>query len=104
MSNSINPITPLKPISLQENQKIGIESVSSNQDQTFSALLKQALNKLDETQTEAAQATVDLVTGQASDFHTPVIAMEKAGLALGLAVTVRNKVLEAYHEIMRMQI
>jgi len=104
MSNPINPITPLKPISLQENKKIGLETVGFDQEQNFSALLKQALNKLDESQAEAAQATVDLVTGQAEDFHTPVIVMEKASLTLGLAVTVRNKVLEAYHEIMRMQI
>jgi len=102
--SSINPITPLKPITPIETQKTGLESVNSKQEQSFSAFLKQALNELDKTQAEAAQATVDLVTGQATDFHTPIIAMEKAGLALGLAVTVRNKVLEAYHEIMRMQI
>ena len=102
--SSINPITPLKPITPIETQKTGLESVNSKQEQSFSAFLKQALNELDKTQAEAAQATVDLVTGQATDFHTLIIAMEKAGLALGLAVTVRNKVLEAYHEIMRMQI
>jgi len=70
----------------------------------FSSLLSDALNKLDNTQMEAEQAAVAMATGQSDDFHTPVIAMEKASLALGLAVTVRNKVLDAYHEIMRMQI
>jgi len=102
MSNSIGPFTPLTP--LTPLGKAGMEKGLVQDGQEFSSFLKDALNKLDQTQVEAEQATVALVTGQIDDFHTPVIAMQKASLAMGLAVTVRNKVLEAYHEIMRMQI
>jgi len=41
--------------------------------------------------------------GKEEDLHRAIIALEKANLALGLTVQVRNKVIEAYQEIMRMQ-
>jgi len=77
----------------------GPESVSS-----FADTLKQALGEVNRLQVEADQASVALVTGGAKDLHQVVIATEKAGLALQLAIQVRNKVLEAYQEIMRMQV
>lgn len=98
MISSINPIQKVQLGELQ--QGIG----QSEKDNEFSAFLKNAVNELNATQQQADIATTALVTGQVEDFHTPVIAMEKASLSLGLAVTVRNKVLEAYQEIMRMQI
>lgn len=101
MDNLIN-IQPLSPLNYKELTD-GARLKDKGQGE-FSSMLKDALTELEKTQMEAQQATVDLVTGQADDFHTPIIAMEKANLTLGLAVTVRNKVLDAYHEIMRMQI
>jgi len=103
MSNPIGPLSSLAPLAPLDKELNG--SKTANQGNSdFTSFLKDALNKLDNTQIEAEQATMAMVTGQVDDFHTPVIAMEKASLALGLAVTVRNKVLDAYHEIMRMQI
>lgn len=106
MSNSggftILPIVPLKNI--EPLPEAGQTKTKLEKNKDFSAFLQEAVNKLDQTQLEADLATKALVTGEINDFHTPVIALEKASLALGLAVTVRNKVLDAYHEIMRMQI
>ncbi|MGI6450280.1 MAG: flagellar hook-basal body complex protein FliE [Desulfitobacteriia bacterium] len=105
MSKPIDSFLPLKPLDPLEPQKLsgGIRPGEKEQG-NFAAYLNNALTELEKAQQEAGEATVSLVTGQAEDFHTPVIAMEKASLTLGLAVTVRNKVLDAYHEIMRMQI
>lgn len=89
--SSLSSITPLK----------SNEPVKSND---FSSFLQDAVSELNKTQQDSVNATTALVTGQVEDFHTPIIAMEKASLTLGVAVTVRNKVLDAYHEIMRMQI
>lgn len=100
MSNSIEAIKGLTPIKPLEN----IQAKSRNEGEDFSSFLRDSLNKLDQSQTAAEQATIAMVKGETEDFHTPVIAMEKASLTLGLAVTVRNKVLDAYHEVMRMQI
>lgn len=105
MSNPIGPFTPITPIApLDSIESNPGKKVGNQGGESFSTLLQDALNNLENTQMEADQATAALVTGQTDDFHTPVIAMEKASLTLGLAVTVRNKVLNAYQEIMRMQI
>jgi flagellar hook-basal body complex protein FliE len=47
---------------------------------------------------------VEKVAQGEEDIHNAFIALEKADLALGIAVQVRNKVVEAYQEIMRMQV
>ena len=46
----------------------------------------------------------EFALGKVDDIHKPIIAMEKASIALELLVQVRNKAVEAYQEIMRMQI
>jgi flagellar hook-basal body complex protein FliE len=103
MSSAIEPLAPIAPLApLAGQEATGLKTEKGSMD--FTSFLKDALGKLDSTQAQAEQATLDMITGQTDDFHTPVIAMEKASLALGLAVNVRNKVLDAYHEIMRMQI
>ncbi len=99
--SSLNGITPLKTIEPGEMQS-GIGELGKGKD--FSSFLQDAVAELNKTQQDSVNATTALVTGQIDDFHTPIIAMEKASLTLGVAVTVRNKVLDAYHEIMRMQI
>lgn len=99
--SSLNSIAPVNKVEFGELQR-GIGGLEK--DKEFSTFLKDAVDGLNKTQQEAEVLTTALVTGQIEDFHTPVIAMEKASLSLGLAVTVRNKVLEAYQEIMRMQI
>jgi flagellar hook-basal body complex protein FliE len=53
---------------------------------------------------EAQEAKQRLLVGESDDLHGVMIAMEKAGLAFQLTMTVRNKVIEAYQEVMRMQI
>lgn len=70
----------------------------------FGQFLSEALQKVDNIQKEAEVASLGLATGQIQDLHTAVLAMEKASLSLSLTVEVRNKVLDAYHEVMRMQI
>jgi flagellar hook-basal body complex protein FliE len=69
---------------------------------SFSSVLEKASATLESLNREAGQAQLDLVTGNARDMHTAVLSAEKASLALDLVISVRNKALEAYQEIMRM--
>jgi flagellar hook-basal body complex protein FliE len=69
----------------------------------FGKLLLDALTRVNDLQLEADNAIQDVVLGKEEDLHRAIIALEKANLALGLTVQVRNKVIEAYQEIMRMQ-
>lgn len=104
----MNEMIHIKPISsltrLSNIELPGKEQLTVHNGNNFTAFLQDAINSLDQIQAEGNRASLALVTGEADDLHTPVIALEKANLSLSLAVTVRNKVINAYQEIMRMQI
>jgi flagellar hook-basal body complex protein FliE len=71
---------------------------------SFATLLQQSLERVDSLQHEADAAVRAFALGQAPSVHDTMIAMEKADLSLRLTTKVRNKVVEAYQEIMRMQV
>lgn len=75
-----------------------------NHEQSFSKLLLDSLEKVNALQLEADRAAVDLAVGRAENLHQVMLAGEKAQLALQLTLAVRNKVVEAYQELSRMQI
>jgi len=70
----------------------------------FSAFLKEALNTVNEEQVQADRLTEKLVRGENVDLHQVMIASQKASISLQLALEIRNKAVEAYQEMMRMQI
>lgn len=70
----------------------------------FSAWMSRELAALN-TQLQAADTMVqDLATGKSTNLHEVMMSLEKTKLSFELAVQVRNKLLEGYHEVMRMQI
>lgn len=113
---SINSITPIsllsfnpisKPDSLTNTESIpntaqgnGLAKAGGD----FAKFLNDAIQQVDSLQKNADAASAALATGQVQDLHTVMIALEKASLSLSMTVEVRNKVLDAYNEIMRMQI
>ncbi|MBF0349829.1 MAG: flagellar hook-basal body complex protein FliE [SAR324 cluster bacterium] len=62
------------------------------------------LTEVNQTQMEAEKKQTEFMTSQKKDLHGTIIAMEKADLSLRLMMQVRNKVVSAYEEVMRMQI
>lgn len=70
----------------------------------FAQAFGDALHQLQQLQARADELTVQLAQNQPVDLHQVVIAGEEASLAFQLAIQVRNKVVEAYQEIMRMQV
>ena len=79
-------------------------SAQSTKTLDFEKKLAEALDKVNEKQLKAEQATQDFLAGKVDDIHQVLILAQEAKLSLQLAVEVRNKVLEAYQEISRMQI
>jgi flagellar hook-basal body complex protein FliE len=69
----------------------------------FSEFLKNSITDVNNLQLEAGKMRQQLVTGEITDIHQVMIASEKASISLQFAVQVRNKLVEAYQEIMRMQ-
>ncbi|AAD36436.1 flagellar hook-basal body protein FliE [Thermotoga maritima MSB8] len=70
----------------------------------FSEALKEALEKVNDIQKKAEKAADDFAQGRISNIHEVIIEAEKASIALRLTVEVRNRIVEAYRDIMRMQI
>lgn len=70
----------------------------------FGEIFNQALQGVNQAQKTSDKLTTDLATGKVENIHEVMIAAEKASLSLELTMQVRNKVVEAYQEVMRMQV
>ncbi|MDH3360678.1 MAG: flagellar hook-basal body complex protein FliE [Desulfobulbaceae bacterium] len=70
----------------------------------FSKVLKEAISSVNNSQNEADEMMTGLASGKHANIHETMIAMEKADISFRLATKVQGKVLEAYKEIMRIQL
>jgi flagellar hook-basal body complex protein FliE len=71
---------------------------------SFSSVLGQMVQDVNAKQGVATQALQDLQSGQNTSLHQTMIAMEEASVSFQLMVEVRNRLLDSYQEIMRMQV
>jgi flagellar hook-basal body complex protein FliE len=71
---------------------------------SFAETLKGVFDKINQMQLDSAQLARQFAAGETDDLVRVVTTAEEASVALQLAVQVRNKVIEAYQEIMRMQV
>lgn len=71
---------------------------------SFKDLLMDALYDVSALEQESDQITEDFIAGKTDSIHDVLIASTKAELSQALVIEVRNKVLEAYQELMRMQV
>jgi flagellar hook-basal body complex protein FliE len=100
----------MKEIALQDNiQTILSHPVRERQGpeqtgESFGDMLKGAVSQVNKLQKEAGQAIHELATCQKKDIHQTMIAMEKAEVSFQLMMQVRNKIIGAYEQIMRMQV
>jgi flagellar hook-basal body complex protein FliE len=69
----------------------------------FAEALGQALSQVDKLQTTADKESEKVAKG-GGNLHEAALALEKADVSIRLATKVRNKLLEAYQEVMRMQL
>jgi flagellar hook-basal body complex protein FliE len=72
--------------------------------ESFKNVLQDALEKVNQTQKESNAATQSLMNGNMDNLHQVMITAEKASVTLQTTLEIRNKVVEAYQEIMRMQV
>jgi flagellar hook-basal body complex protein FliE len=69
----------------------------------FSKILTSAIDKVDDLQSQAEQKVTSMLAGNGEDIHSAALSVEKASLAFDLMLQVRNKVVNAYQEISRLQ-
>ena len=78
--------------------------VGQTSNDPFGSLLGKFIQDVNTKQTNAADAVASLQSGGNVSLHQAVIAMEEASVSFQLMVEVRNKLLDAYQELMRMQV
>jgi flagellar hook-basal body complex protein FliE len=66
--------------------------------------LKDNISEVNEMQKTADTMAIDLASGKSQNIHETMLAATQAELSFNLMVQVRNKILEAYQEVMRMQV
>ncbi|GAB6158029.1 flagellar hook-basal body complex protein FliE [Desulfotomaculum varum] len=72
--------------------------------ESFAGVLNKAIDKLNQAELKADETAQKFLVGEIQDLHQVTIAMQEAKLTMQLAVEVRNKIVEAYQEISRMQL
>lgn len=93
----------MTPVKMQAESHLG-EDKPAQTVLAFGEYLKNALGEVNSLQNESDNMSKALAAGQVEDISQVVIAAEKADIALQLTLAVRNKAVEAYQEIMRMQV
>nr|WP_242975527.1 flagellar hook-basal body complex protein FliE [Clostridium liquoris] len=75
-----------------------------NSDNGFFSTLKEKLDEVNEKQIKSANTAESFIKGDDVDIHKVMLDSEEAKMSLELAVQVRNKIVEAYQELNRMQL
>ncbi len=71
---------------------------------SFGETLRDAITTVNDAQKQSDLAVQKLITGENQDLHATLIAVQKADLSFQMMMQVRNKIIQAYQEIMRTQV
>jgi flagellar hook-basal body complex protein FliE len=92
------------PSMLNPGGTSGISTTTAPQPGGFGSMLDGLVSMVDGKQANADALTNQVLLGQTGQLHQSVIAMQEASVSLSLMVQVRNKLVESYQELMRMQV
>jgi flagellar hook-basal body complex protein FliE len=84
------------------NSSVGRSSDSGKSE--FLDLLEKGIQEVNSSSKQAEQSSMDLASGKSSNIHETMLAVTKAELGFNMMVQMRNKIIEAYQEVMRMQV
>jgi flagellar hook-basal body complex protein FliE len=98
---SINPVTTQ---ALAKAASLAKPPQAQSTAQTVTGAFSQALDALSQSQTSSDALIQKLAAGENVDLHQVMIAAEQTDIQFRVALAMRDKLVEAYHEVMRMQI
>ena len=94
---------PISPIASIPNLAAVQTPGSASQPGAFQSVLNGAIQTIEGASNDASTAVQNFLTGQNEELHTAALAVQKATITFDLGLQVRNKVVEAYQQIMQMQ-
>lgn len=81
-----------------------VEKSKEKEKGSFSEIIRESIKKVMDIEKEASAEAEKLIKNETPDLHNVMIAIEKADLTFQLMMQLRNKIISAYEEIMRMQV
>ena len=97
-------ISPIQPSSIQPIDPFGGAGAErSSGNSGFRDILQGAIDQVEQSSSNATQSVQNFLSGDGDDLHSTALAVQRADLEFSLLMQVRNKVVSAYQEVMRMQ-
>ena len=98
-SSPMEPAREIRPVGPS-----GAEQVGKPDSPSFSEMLKESIEEVNDLKIEADKAIENLAAGKSGDIQGTIIALDKADVSFKLMMEVRNKIVSAYQEVMRTQV
>jgi flagellar hook-basal body complex protein FliE len=98
------PILPVVPIIPPSTGASLVTPAATGGGDPFASLFSNAVHQVEAFQNHAKESVNRFLSGEGEDLHKVALASEQADLSFQLFMQVRNKVISAYQEIMKMQI
>lgn len=96
------PILPVSNIALPD--AIGPAVAGSSSGGAFQDVMTSAIQRVESMGTDATTSIQNFLSGEGGELHTAILASQRAELGFDMFLQVRNKVVSAYQEIMKMQL
>ena len=97
------PISPISSIAPIAGAPATTSTAKAGGAGSFSSYLEGAIQSVEQPGAQADQAVQSFLNGENEDIHTVALATQKASLAFDLGMQMRNKVVAAYQEVMKLQ-
>jgi flagellar hook-basal body complex protein FliE len=95
LSSSLATVTPLEP---------PVNSSAEAAASPFKDVLGSAIQEVEGSRANASESINQFLSGQGEDLHSTILASQRADLEFQMFLQVRNKVVSAYQEVMKMQL
>jgi flagellar hook-basal body complex protein FliE len=101
--SGLQPIAPIETPSISSPSSAAGSSAGSSVGSSFSEMLSGAIGEVEGARASANQSVQRFLSGDGGDLHSTILASQRADLEFQMFMQVRNKIVSAYQEIMKLQ-
>lgn len=96
-------ISPAAEAATRMREQMGVAEAESSQQGSFFDMVQGLVNAVQDKQEVSKEMVGEVLAGKTDNLHQTVVAMQESGVAFTLLMEMRNKLMDAYREIMRIQ-